>query len=289
MNLRDAVEHWLDHLIAARSLAGNTLKAYQRDLEEFARFIESEHLDWQTFGATGTHHFAQVLQKTHTPRSAARKLSALRTFYRHALVQGWAGGVPPARTRTLPSADRGLPRILSVAQTAKLIESTASPLELAVLELLYATGIKAGELCELRVRDVAFAEAYLSVQPAAAPPRVVPMGEPALAAVEAYLGSEPVLPERWLFVGRQNRPLNRFHIYRIVREAAVRSAIDWPVTPDTLRHSFAVHLLEGGADLATVRELLGHASLATTGIYTRLARNYAAGRPRADSTPNHPG
>ncbi|AGY57378.1 tyrosine-type recombinase/integrase [Gloeobacter kilaueensis] len=276
MELPEAIEHWLDNLIASGELASNTLRAYQGDLDDFVRFVESEKADWATLDAAAAQSFACALKQQHlSTASIARKLAALRSFYRHAGSQGWVAGDPAARIPTLSAAlGRNLPRVLSVAEVTALIDGSPSPFERAVLELLYSAGLKANELCELQRGDLSFAEAYLCLKSSSGRERVVPLLDTTLEAVSRYLETLPA-PRQPLFSTPQGRPLNRFALYRLVREAAVRAGIGWPVTPDTLRHSLAVHLLEGGADLATVQELLGHASIATTEIYSRLARNRA--------------
>ncbi len=273
MNLQVALEQWLDSLIAGGELAPNTLKAYQGDLEGFARFYEKEVAGWEKLDRAGVSRFLRYLQSEEiAPRSIGRKLAALRAFYRYALREGWVKANPVTGLE-LPSARRALPRVLSVFEVEKLIELTELPLERAVLELMYGCGLKVGELCTLKLQDLSFPEACGCFRSASGRERIVPLGEAALQALEAYLGEAEVPAERTVFIGKHGRPLNRFNVYRLVREAGERAGLSWQVTPDTLRHSFAVHLIEGGADLRIVQELLGHVSIATTEVYTQLARN----------------
>jgi len=270
LSLAEAIDGWLDFLAGERGLSDRTLRAYQTDLASFTAFVAAEGCPWHTCDAAVLNRFLSREQPRLNHRSLARRLSALRAFYRHACRVGWCPANPALRVR-LPNPGRPLPHTLSVAEVETLIAACRTPLERALVELMYACGLTASQAAELKVSDLQAEAACLCLRDRRERERVVPVGEWALAALAAYLTQTPGLPERRLFVDGRGRPLNRFAIYRAIRTLAERAGLPGEITPHTLRHSFALHLLEGGADLLDVQELLGHTSLAATRIYARLA------------------
>jgi integrase/recombinase XerD len=223
------------------------------------------------------------------PATVMRKLSSLRTFYRH-LVREEAISSDP--TANLPAARfrRRLPSVLSVEEVARLLEqpdiTTLRGLrDRAMLELLYATGLRVSEVVNLTRGDINLDLGLVRCVGKGAKERIVPVGQPAADAVTEYLaGRRDAAPA--LFLGNKGRPLTRVAFWRIVQRYARQAGIRTAMSPHTLRHSFATHMLEGGADLRSIQELLGHASIVTTQIYThvsvdRLREVYQAYHPRA--------
>lgn len=270
--LEEAIDDWLDHLLAEGALSASTLKAYQGDLSDFVRFAASQTEPWSILGRPAIGQYLKYLQKAgFQHRSLVRKLTALRSFYRFAHKQGWSL-TNPAQGLKVPAPGRPLPQVLTIGEIDRLVASCETALERALVELIYACGLTVSQVCALQAEDLQTASACLICRDRRGRERVVPVGEMAMGALDLYLGEGESTVRRWLFADPEGRPLNRFAVYRLVRNAGKHAGLDREITPHTLRHSFAAHLLEGGADLIAVQELLGHASIATTGIYTRVVR-----------------
>lgn len=295
------VERFLDHLAVERGLSPNTIQAYRRDLRRYA-----DHLDRQgvadavdadehtvaAFVAASSHRHDGA---PYRPASVVRGLSSVRSFHRFLLREGLAERDPTAGV-VRPRQPRGLPRPLSVEDVARLLSAppttTASGLrDRAVLETMYGAGLRVSELVGLDVDDVDLEEGSVRVFGKGAKERDVPLGRYAREAISAYLSrARPDLAtprsRAALFLNRRGGRLTRQTCWSMIRQHARRTGIDKRVTPHTLRHSFATHLLEGGADVRVVQELLGHASVATTQVYTLVTKEhlrevYFTAHPRA--------
>ena len=279
-----------------RGASPHTLRAYRSDLAELAAWATERGRDPGGLAYRDLRAYAAALSSRRlAPASVARKLAAVRSLHDH-LVR--AGDAPQNPADLMPSPRRGtrLPRVLGPEALAALLERipASGPLEVrdrAMFELAYACGLRAEEIVNLDLDAPDFDSETLRVTGKGSVTRIVPMGEPAQRALERYLQvARPALSanrsERALFLSRRGRRLSpsdvRRRLDRWVREAAVAGHL----SPHTLRHSFATHLLEGGADLRSIQELLGHASVSTTQVYTRvepqrLRREYARSHPRA--------
>jgi len=285
---------WLDHLAAERGLAQNTLAAYERDLAFLARLMDGRPL-----ASAGQDDLLRALRTMRTsgrsPRSVARWLVAARGFYGWLVASGAAAEDPTARLEA-PRTWKTLPKVLDGADVGRLLEAPdrATPRgarDAAMLELLYATGLRASELTGLTVGDLHLDAGYLRCIGKGAKERVVPMGAPANAALSSYLASgRPALlagrRSDTLFVGRAGAPLTRQGFWKLIKAYGRRAGIRAALSPHVVRHSFATHLLENGADLRAVQMLLGHSDISTTQIYThvnreRLKRLYRDFHPRA--------
>jgi tyrosine recombinase XerC len=298
---RHAVAVFVAHLRDERGLSPHTVAAYRRDATQFLSFA----------GRAGVTDPAAVeplllrrflaLQRTRglAASSIARKGAALRALFRFLARRGLVAE-DPAAGLGVPRGPRRLPVVLKARQVDRLLAGPqpADPVGLrdrAVLELLYATGIRVGELCGLRLGDVDLAADTVRVLGKGAKQRVVPFGEPARAALLDYLagGRSAMLPEaeaqvdrEALFFNRRRRPMTQRDVRGMLERYRVAAGAPVGTSPHTLRHSFATHLLEGGADLRAVQELLGHVALTTTQTYThvsneRLRRVYEQAHPRA--------
>jgi len=283
-------------------MAENTRRAYGRDVEGLARWAQAHELDPVALGPRDLRRYAAVLSERGASRSTvARKLAAIRSFYRRALERE-AVPANPADLVASPKRDAYLPRVLKPAEAAALVESipAGDPLALrdrALLELAYAGGLRAEELTNLDVADLDPDGEELRVTGKGGRTRVIPAGEPAWRALERYLdrgrsalAAPAERPEPALFLSKSGRRLSTSDVRRRLARWARRAGLppDFPtgLSPHALRHSFATHLLEGGADLRVIQELLGHATISTTQIYTRvepgrLRRQYARAHPRA--------
>jgi integrase/recombinase XerC/integrase/recombinase XerD len=292
-----------DATLVRLGMAERTRRAYGRDVEQLAAWAQGRGLAPVDLGPRELRRHAAALSEGGASRgTVARKLAAIRSFYRRAVERG-ALDASPADLVASPKRDSYLPRVLKPAEASALVESipAADPLALrdrALLELAYAGGLRAEELVNLDLVDLDPDAEELRVTGKGGRTRVVPAGEPAWRAIERYRDrGRPALAARSanrdepaLFISKSGRRLSTSDVRRRLARWARRTGLppDFPtgLSPHALRHSFATHLLEGGADLRAIQELLGHATISTTQIYTRvehrrLRRQYVRAHPRA--------
>jgi integrase/recombinase XerD len=298
-----SVERFLDYLAVERGLSRNTLDAYRRDLGRYAAFLDERGVgDPSAAGEEDIAAFVSGLSSSeyapgrgYRASSVARALAAVRSFHRFLLQEGDAAG-DPAEGVARPKVPRNLPRPLTEDEVAALLAAPGDdgPVALrdrAILETLYGAGLRISELVALDVDDIDLDQGSVRALGKGSRERIVPLGRFAVRAVEAYLvRGRPTLARSAsraaLFLNRRGGRLTRQGCTNVIKAMARRAEISRRVTPHMLRHSFATHLLEGGADVRVVQELLGHASVATTQIYTlvtkdRLRDVYFTSHPRA--------
>jgi integrase/recombinase XerD len=307
VQLDDAVEAYLVFLRVERGLSDATIRAYGNDLAGYGRFLERKRANWATGAQPAIDYLAALTRPPRVlkPSSHRRKAAAIRAFYRFCFAEGLIDK-DIASLLDLPRASRQLPDTLDVEQVESLLEAPDTSTELglrdrALLELLYACGLRVSEALNLDLEDVSLSEGSVRVIGKGDRERRLPVGDVALAALTRYVDeARPSLlggPRRSgsksqtkrggpLFVSARGERLSRMAAWRVIRHAALVGGVRGRVTPHTLRHSFATHLLEGGADLRVVQELLGHASITTTQLYThltgeRIRQVYARAHPRA--------
>ncbi len=280
MNLEDALDVYLDHLRVERGLSANSRAAYGRDLSKLVVWVRGRSTP-RAVDLTRDDLLAFLLHLGEgglCNRSVARHVSAVRGFFRFLLEDGHLVD-DPAETLKAPSWGRTLPRTITLDEVEALLgtpccESPRGVRDRAILELLYATGIRVSELCSLRLEDLRDGAQLLLVHGKGDRYRLVPLGAAAMEAIGVYLrGARDELPGaggRALFPGPSGRPLRRQTMWKMIRRHALTAGIDAPLSPHKLRHSFATHLLERGADLRAVQALLGHADISTTQIYTHV-------------------
>jgi integrase/recombinase XerD len=299
MQLERAVDAYLRHISIERGLSNHTVAAYRRDLGGYTAWLE-EHGVADSGGVTPqlVATFAAERASAQPPVAAsslARLQSSVRGLHRFLAREGIEPADPTTRLKPPKQAQR-LPKALTVDQVGRLLDAPepATILGLrdrALLELLYATGARVSEAVQLDVDDLAHGD-VLRVRGKGSKERIVPVGSYARAAIDAYLTrARPELSRRGratprLFLGARGAPLSRQSAWLVIQDAAGRAGLTVHVSPHTLRHSFATHLLQGGADVRVVQELLGHASVATTQIYTHVSVDalrdvYATSHPRA--------
>lgn len=287
---------YLQYLRVQRNLSENTLKAYERDLSAFLDFVTEF---WQLdFREVDRHlirdYLAALRRRGYKSSSAAQQLAALRSFYQYLTQFGHIKSNPTLAVK-VPKQEKRLPQVLSVGEAHVLLESIdpSTPLGLrdrAVFELLYAAGIRLSELTALDVDKVDLKFQYVRVFGKGRKERIVPIGEYAVEALSAYLkDGRPQLAkpdETALFVNYRGERLSQRGVQYLLDKHIERTAIAKNISPHSLRHSFATHLLDAGADLRVVQELLGHVSLSTTQVYTRISQSklksvYNKAHPRA--------
>ena len=306
MQLDRALDAYLRHVTIERGLSAHTVAAYRRDLGPYRQWLADRGIDdsTQVTAALVSDYIAERAASDPPPAatSLARLQSSVRGMHRFLVVEGIDPVDPTTHVRP-PKMPRRLPKALTIAQVEALLAAAgpepaaATPGDLvalrdrALLELLYATGARVSEAVGLDVDDVTDGD-ILRVRGKGSKERIVPIGSYARAAVDAYLTrARPELARRGkasprLFLGARGAPLSRQSAWLVIQAAAERANLEAHVSPHTLRHSFATHLLQGGADVRVVQELLGHASVATTQIYTHVSVDalrdvYATSHPRA--------
>ncbi len=303
--LERAVEAYLTFLAVERGLAAATIRAYRGDLADFAATagMAGEAGGWSAGPDAAVRYLAARTRRGRrndpglAPTSLRRRAAAIKGFYRFAFGEGLIENDVAAHL-DLPRMPRLLPETLTQAETERLLAAPTEEalLDRALLELLYAAGLRISEALRLDLEDLSLDGAFVRVIGKGDRERLVPVGEVALDAIRAWMdgprgglvGQHHVAPIRGgpLFIGRTGRRLARQQAWAIVKRAAAAAGLNDRVSPHTLRHSFATHLLEGGADLRIVQELLGHASISTTQLYThvtgeRIREVYARAHPRA--------
>jgi integrase/recombinase XerC len=286
-----AVGSFLEYLSVERGASPHTLRSYAADLTEFTTFLAAEKIDG--LGGADTRAIRAFLAQLHRRRLAkatiARKLAAVRSCFRFLARRGVLE-INPARQVRSPRLGRRLPSVLPKDEATQLLDAAPEPTaagarDRALLELLYASGLRVAEGCGLDVDDVDEARRTVRVLGKGDKERVVPVGDTALEALDAYLAMRG-RQRGPLFLNARGGRLNPRSAHRIVKRLARRAGISQRVTPHTLRHSFATHMLGEGADLRLIQELLGHRRLSTTQRYTHvspehLMRVYDAAHPRA--------
>jgi integrase/recombinase XerD len=276
------VRDYLDHLRVERALSPNTLLAYGRDLARLSAHASRKRRSVVSLRQADLAAFIGELRgRGLAPRSVARAVHAMRGLYRFAVREGRLEADPTANL-SAPRAFKALPRYLTAPQVEALLAApdTKTPLGLrdrAILEVLYATGLRASELNSLRTADVDLNVGVLTCFGKGSKERLVPLGEIAVAWVRLYLAEARGFmtgprSEPFLFLSRRGGRLSHMGLWTIVRRHAVAAGVERTLTPHVLRHSFATHLLEGGADLRAVQAMLGHADISTTQIYTHVTR-----------------
>jgi integrase/recombinase XerC len=284
------VEDYLSHLAVERRSSAHTLDAYRRDLKVLVEWCDRQSRDPLQLSADELRLFvASEHRRGLSAKSLQRRLSACRSFYGWLLKQGRLAANPAAAVRA-PKAVRKLPQVLDVDEAVQLVElPTDAPLGLrdrALLELFYSSGLRLAEVCALRWVDLDFQQGLVTVLGKGNKQRTVPVGSHALKALAAWRDSRRDWLTRFVFPGRSDKPISSRAIQLRLRQLAQRQGVFKRVHPHLLRHSFASHMLESSGDLRAVQELLGHADIATTQIYTHLdfqhlAKVYDAAHPRA--------
>ena len=277
------LDHYLNYLAVERGLANNTLDAYGRDLARYLDYLESQKIvALENISAAVVLRFLSHLKNAGlSPRSRARALAALRTFHKF-LVREKITKDNPTDQVVSPKSLTALPHTLAPLDVESLLSSPKGDSALAwrdraMLEIIYATGLRVSELVSLKLSDLQMDVGYLTAFGKRSKQRIVPLGETAIAALQEYLqngrpGLEKQKGSHFLFLNRSGEGLTRQGFWKIIKRRALEAGISQSITPHTMRHSFATHLLENGADLRSVQAMLGHADISTTQIYTHVTR-----------------
>jgi integrase/recombinase XerD len=280
-----ALDAFRAYLALERGLSERTVDAYGRDLEKLVAHmtVRGVHRPAEVDAEALREFVYHLKDRGLQPSSIRRTISAVRTYFGYLVAEGAVAADPTDRVE-VPRAGRRLPGVLTREEAARILDAPDPGdrffwRDKALLEFAYASGVRVGELITLKVRDVDLQEGMALVLGKGARERIVPVGRAALQAMIVYLREiRPVLArnraEGVVFLNARGTPLSRMGVWKILRKQVRRAGVTKRVTPHTMRHSFATHLLEGGADLASVQEMLGHADIATTQIYTHVEREY---------------
>ncbi len=292
MEKESIIEDFLKHLENERGYSDNTVVAYRRDLVQFKEYIE------YTFGKVDLlkinkkeirAYIETLLKYAMNPRTVSRKLSAIRSFYRYCVNTGKIEGFPPEGIKN-PKIPERLPDILSTKQISRILEDWTphTPLEIrnkAIVDLFYSTGVRVSELCDITLKSIDFNDRTIRIKGKGKKIRVVIFGKKTEQTLKEYLSTRKD-NLRWLFISNRKRKLSRREAWYIINSTFEKIALKYGVHPHTLRHSFATHLLDNGADIRVIQELLGHSSISTTSIYVNtsfreIMEKYKKTHPRA--------
>jgi integrase/recombinase XerD len=279
-------DRFINYLLVEKGLAAKTLESYSRDLIRFFDFLKQNGIDdiSQTDTTVILSHIINLRKNGLEARSRARHLVTLRGFFRF-LLQEKILQHDPVRMVDLPKSTRSLPDVLSVNEIQDLLKmserdfSPKGKRNAAMLELLYAAGLRVSELISLKLNDVNLEMGFVRVFGKGSKERIIPIGSHANNKIGDFIktGRPSLLKglaSHYLFVARAGKPMTRQGFWKLLKQCCLKAGIDKNITPHTLRHSFASHLLEGGADLRSVQLMLGHVDISTTQIYTHVARDH---------------
>jgi len=301
--VKEEIDSFLTYLAVEKGLSENTVAAYRNDLNQLASFVEEEAAkggsipSWASFSRQGMlSYLLNLKERNYATTTAARKVAAAKSFFSFMVAEGNMKDNPTQNVGS-PKVAKSLPKPIPISQVRSLLEQPAklstpeARRDRAMLELLYASGMRVSELMSLNLDDVDTEGGYVRCFGKGHKERLIPIHRQAVLAVEEYVkeGHPRLAPnsdERALFLNRRGERLTRQGFWQILKGYAKSAGLDTEVTPHTLRHSFATHMLSGGADLRSVQELLGHANISTTQVYTHLTtehirRTYEKSHPRA--------
>jgi len=278
------LEQYRQYLRLEQNLTENSVEAYLSDSAKLIDYVETERLEWREVDyATLQQFLAQLYDIGITARSVARIISGVRSFFRFLLLEEYIES-DPSELLEAPKIGVHLPEVLTVEEIDAIIkvadvDTAEGPRNVAIIELLYSCGLRVSELCSLRLADIFIDEEYLRVFGKGRKERLVPMSQKAIRSLERYLSSpgraEPKRGEEiYLFLSKRGVRISRITVFALVKDLAEKADIQKNISPHTFRHSFATHLLEGGAHLEAIRLMLGHADISTTSIYTHIDRSH---------------
>lgn len=287
MSLVDAnklVKQFGRYLKLERGLSSNTIEAYLSDVEKLVGFIQAEDLDWRAVTGEDLHRFVCTLQDLGIgARSQARIISGIKSFFNFLRLEKWIEQDPSELIET-PKLGMKLPDVLTVEEVDAMVNSIdlmapEGQRNRAIIETLYGCGLRVSELVGLRISDLYFPDGYIMVEGKGGKQRLVPISESAITEIHSYMDDRANITvkrgnENILFLNRRGSQLSRVMVFYIVKQACEQCGIKKKVSPHTLRHTFATHLLEGGANLRAIQQMLGHESITTTEIYTHLDRQF---------------
>ena len=265
---------YLEYLEIEKGLAQNTIDAYRRDLENFTDFMRIDSIE-QIDRYIINNYVRHLREEKYAPTSVIRKVASIKGFFK------WANAVKlidknPASTLEQPKVPQRLPKVCSVKEIEEMLKNNLTPLERVIMELLYSCGLRVSELVNLKISDVDLSSKYVRCFGKGSKERIIPIGKIAREVIEKYLAERDLLVKKFnlntktILILPDGKPVNRQYVYRFIHSQG--KFIHKNISPHTLRHSFATHLIENGADLRVVQELLGHSDVSTTQLYTHISK-----------------
>lgn len=288
------IRRYVQYLKLEKALAGNTQEAYMQDLEKLLNFLKAENIDFRKCTYENLQQFSAELHDIGIhARSQARIISGIHSFYRFLVLNNYIETDPSELLET-PKIGLHLPEVLTVEEIDRIIETVdmdkaEGQRNRAILETLYSCGLRVSELCNLKMSDLYFTEGFIKVEGKGSKQRIVPISQRAIKEIRYWLIDRQawrIKPgyEDYVFLARWGKGISRIMIFHLIKELADKAGITKKISPHTFRHSFATHLLEGGANLRAIQAMLGHESITTTEIYTHIDRN----RLRQEIIEHHP-
>lgn len=288
------IRRYVQYLKLEKALADNTQEAYMQDLEKLLNFLKAENIDFRKCTYENLQQFSAELHDIGIhARSQARIISGIHSFYRFLVLNNYIETDPSELLET-PKIGLHLPEVLTVEEIDRIIEAVdmdkaEGQRNRAILETLYSCGLRVSELCNLKMSDLYFTEGFIKVEGKGSKQRIVPISQRAIKEIRYWLIDRQawrVKPgyEDYVFLARWGKGISRIMIFHLIKELADKAGITKKISPHTFRHSFATHLLEGGANLRAIQAMLGHESITTTEIYTHIDRN----RLRQEIIEHHP-
>ncbi len=292
--MKDIIRAYRDHLLLEKSLSRNSVEAYLTDVEKLMHFMQSEGMTYESVRLNDLQQFlAQLHDLGICPRSQARIISGIKSFFRFLLLDNYIQ-VDPTDLLESPKIGLKLPEVLTVNEINDIIGSIDLSLpegqrNKAMLEVLYSCGLRVSELITLRYADLYLDEGFIKVLGKGHKQRLVPISPVAVKEIRLYIFDRNLVQikkgfEDILFLSRRGTSLSRIMVFHIIKQHAEKAGIRKNVSPHTFRHSFATHLLEGGANLRAIQQMLGHEKIATTEIYTHIDRDFL----RSEILEHHP-
>jgi len=272
------ISNYLNYLEIERGLSSNTILAYQNDLVDFFNFLDSEkgNVEIDEIKRKDFSSYTKNLARIGlNPTSITRKIASIKGFFKY-LCYNRDIKSNPAISIVSPKLPKKLPKVLTVSEVDKILTQGLNPFENAIFELLYSAGIRVSELTGLDIKNVDLNQKMIKVFGKGSKERIIPINNKCVEVLKKYLKQRELISLKFnsksnLFLDEKGKPISRQKVYKIIKKQG--EAIDKKISPHTIRHSFATHLLERGADLRVVQELLGHASIVTTQIYTHISKN----------------
>lgn len=283
--MQTLIDTYIDFLIIEKGLSPNSIDAYSADLAAYMSFLANNNIQDITLADTTIilAWLVHMSQNGLSPKSRARHLVAVRGFYTYLLSENLINK-NPIKDVNIPKTGLSLPKIISVPEINTLLNAgdKRKPRDLrniAMMEVMYGAGLRVSELIFLKLQDINLDAGILRVMGKGSKERIVPIGTQAKELTSQWLGTaRPILlkniPSEYLFIARAGKPMTRQAFWKIIKKQALLAGLPQKITPHTLRHSFATHLLEGGADLRSVQTMLGHSDISTTQIYTHISKDY---------------
>lgn len=274
--MKEVLNKFIDYLLNQKNYSKNTIKNYKKDISQFISFLKEEKIgDFEKVGYDDFIKFISKLKSSEfKEKSIGRKIAAIKSFYKFLTLRKYIKKNPALLIKS-PKIPERLPNFLTYNEVLKILEIPPRDnwqylRDRAIIELLYSTGIRVGELVNLKIEDINFAEEVIKVKGKGRKERIVPVGKFALDCLIEYIERRPNKGEKFVFLNKYGKKLTERSVERIIKKYSIIAGINKKVTPHTLRHTFATHLLDRGADLRFVQELLGHERITTTQVYTHL-------------------